>query len=160
MDRQQHWTCNEWWIPIHADIDRRDPYFQGSSLLLIAHLILILYTIRHDMWCDLGESVKSWTCDISSFVFDWRANLERYILLKTPLESVQWFQGYEQIEDSQNNRKQCISSSGYISQSILPTSDWSRFITTHMCVAIVSNSLSEMLAKLPWQWQVALVYST
>ncbi len=30
-------------------------------------------------------------------------------------------------EDSQNNRKQykCISSSGYISQSILPTSNWS-----------------------------------
>ncbi len=29
-----------------------------------------------------------------------------FVLLKTPLESVQWFQGYEQLKDSQNNRKQ------------------------------------------------------
>ncbi len=30
--------------------------------------------------------------------------IERYILLKTQLESVQWFQGYEQLRGSQNNR--------------------------------------------------------
>ena len=31
---------------------------------------------------------------------------ERYILPKIPPNSVQWFQGYEQLNDSQNNRKQ------------------------------------------------------
>ena len=56
------------------------------------------------MWCDLGESVRCCTCDIFSFLFDWHAHLERYILLKTPLESVQWFQGYEQLKGFQNNR--------------------------------------------------------
>ncbi len=38
------------------------------------------------MWCDLGKSVWSWTCDIFSFLFDWSSHLERYILLKTPPE--------------------------------------------------------------------------
>ena len=63
------------------------------------------------MWCNLGKSVETRTCDISSFLFD-----GRYILQKTSLESVQWFQGYEQLKDSQNNRKQkkLISFSGYI----------------------------------------------
>ena len=32
--------------------------------------------------------------------------MERYILLKRPPESDQWFQSYEQLEDSQNKRKQ------------------------------------------------------
>ncbi len=31
-------------------------------------------------------------------------HLKRYILLKTPPESDQWFQNYEQLKDSQNNR--------------------------------------------------------
>ncbi len=58
------------------------------------------------MWCDLLKSVGTRTCDIFSFLFDWSAHLEKYILLKTPLELVQWFQGNEQLKDSQNNRKQ------------------------------------------------------
>ena len=47
---------------------------------------------------------------------------------ETPLELVQWFQGYEELKDFQNNRKQkkFISFSGYTSQSMLLTSDWSR----------------------------------
>ncbi len=51
----------------------------------------------------------------------WSAHLEMYILLKTPLESVQWFQGYEQLKGSQNNRKQkkFTSFSGYISPGYL-----------------------------------------
>ncbi len=59
----------------------------------------------YNLWCNLGKSVWSWTCDIVRLVFDWIAHLERYILLKTPLESDQWFQSYEQLKDSQNNRK-------------------------------------------------------
>ncbi len=54
----------------------------------------------------LERSVGTRTYDIFCFLFDWSAHLERYILLKTPLESVQWFQGYEQLKCSQNNRKQ------------------------------------------------------
>ncbi len=50
------------------------------------------------MWCDLGESVGSRTRDIFSFLFDWSNRLEMYILLKTPLESVQWFPCYEQLK--------------------------------------------------------------
>ena len=34
------------------------------------------------------------------------AHLEKYILLKNPPESDQWFQSYEQLKDSQHNRKQ------------------------------------------------------
>ena len=39
-----------------------------------------------DMWCYQGKSVGTWTCDIFSFLFDWSAHLERYILLKIPLD--------------------------------------------------------------------------
>ncbi len=46
------------------------------------------------MWCDLGESVGSRTCDIISSLFDWSPHLEMYILLKTLPESDQWFQSY------------------------------------------------------------------
>ena len=48
----------------------------------------------YNMWCDLGETVGSWTCDTFSFLFDWSHHNERYILLKTPYESDQWFQSY------------------------------------------------------------------
>ncbi len=58
------------------------------------------------MWCNLVGSVETCKCDIFSFLFDWSAHLKKYILLKTPLESVQWCQGYEQLKGSQNNRKQ------------------------------------------------------
>ena len=40
------------------------------------------------MWCDLRKSVGTRTCDIFSFLFDWNAHLERYILLKNPFELV------------------------------------------------------------------------
>ncbi len=40
------------------------------------------------------------------FLLDWSAYMERYILMKTSPESDQWFQSYEQLKDSQNNRKQ------------------------------------------------------
>ena len=38
------------------------------------------------MWCDLEKSVWNRTCDIFSFLFNWSAYLERYILLETPPE--------------------------------------------------------------------------
>ncbi len=38
---------------------------------------------KHIMWSDLGKSVWSWICDICSFLFNWSAHLEGYILLKT-----------------------------------------------------------------------------
>ena len=79
------------------------------------------------LWCDLGKSVWSQTCDIFSFLFDWSAHLDRYILLKNPPESDQWFQSYEHLKDSVNNKKKKekkeISFSDYIVQSKLPTSD-------------------------------------
>ncbi len=34
------------------------------------------------LWCDLGKSVWSRTCDLFSFLFNWSVHLERYILLK------------------------------------------------------------------------------
>ncbi len=44
------------------------------------------------MWCDLGESVGA--CDIFSFLFDWSAHKERYILPKTAPESDQLVNTY------------------------------------------------------------------
>ena len=36
------------------------------------------------MWCHLGKTIRSHTCDIFSFLFHWSPHYERYILLKTP----------------------------------------------------------------------------
>ena len=65
----------------------------------------IMLSLWH-MRCDLGNQVWSWTLWHFQFVFDWNAHLEWYILLKTPPEFDQWFQSYEQVKDSQNNKKQ------------------------------------------------------
>ncbi len=48
----------------------------------------------------------------------------RCILLKTAPESDQWFQSYKLLKDSQNRKQKFIPVSDYISQSLLPTSDW------------------------------------
>ena len=87
---------------------------------------IIAMVSNWQIWCNLENSVWSWTCDIFSFLVHCSAHLERYILLKTPHESDHWFQSYEQLKDSQNNRKQrkLIPFSGYIPQSILPTTYW------------------------------------
>ena len=59
---------------------------------------IIITGIYKHKWCNLGESVGSRTRDIFSFLFDCNAHLEKYILLKSSLESVQWSQGYEQMK--------------------------------------------------------------
>ena len=56
-----------------------------------------------------------------------------YILQKTPLKLVNWFQRYEQLKDAKNNRKQKTFPVlfGSILKSIFPTSDWFCLITSH-----------------------------
>ena len=100
---------------------------QLSSLVVRNHA-LIGVIIPQSTWLYVMRSRKSVgtrTCDIFSFLFGGTGDLKRHILLKTPIESVQWFQGYEQLKGSLNNRKQLklISFSGYISQSMLLPSD-------------------------------------
>ncbi len=56
-------------------------------------------------------SVWNQRCDIFRFLFDWNAHLETCNLLKHPPESDQCFRSYEQLQDSQNNKKQEIHSS-------------------------------------------------
>ena len=89
--------------------------------------VIPLHVQYAHLWCDLGESVGSRTCGFLIFLFYF--NIEVLIrrgtfCWKPHLNAVVpklW-------KDSQkNNRKQkkCIPFSGCISQSILPTSDWS-----------------------------------
>ena len=63
------------------------------------------------------------TCDIFSFLFDSSTHEKRYILMKTPPESDQWFQSYSKMKNSHKNRKQkkYVPFSGCISQSMLST---------------------------------------
>ncbi len=62
--------------------------------------------IQNYMWCDLGKSVGSRTWWHLQFSIWFKCSFGEVHVLKTPLESVQWFQGYGQLKDSQNNRKQ------------------------------------------------------
>ena len=87
---------------------------------------------QSNWWCILDKmwngatQLNKWV-QLNSFV-NLLSHLERYILLKTPPELDQWFQNYEQLKDSQSNRKQkkFIPLSSYISQSMLLTSNWFR----------------------------------
>ena len=80
------------------------------------------------------------------FLFDSGAHLERYILLKTPPKSNQWFQSYEQLKDSQNYRKQkkFIPLSGYSSISMLPSSDCFHQIITQNGPSVVYYDTHEV----------------
>ncbi len=54
----------------------------------------LLYATCDDMWCDIGKSVWSRTCDIFSFLFDWSAHLQRCIVMrsvKTHHMSQNWY---------------------------------------------------------------------
>ncbi len=74
------------------------------------------------MWCDLGESVGSRTCDIFSFLISiWlKSSLGEVHFPENPTWIGSVVPKFEQLKDSQNNRKQkkCIPFSGCISQSI------------------------------------------
>ena len=75
------------------------------------------------MWCDQAKSVKlvKFSFHFSNCVLYFHS----YILQKTLLKLVTWFQRYEQLKDAKNNRKQKIFSAlfGSILKSIFPTSD-------------------------------------
>ena len=124
----------KWWAIMFQNPDVSS---EGNALFLVNNLTsftnlnlgkLNTMVYLYVMW-SRGISLKSnKTCDIFNFLLDWSAHLERYILLKTPPQSDQWFQSYNLLKDTQNNRKQqkFISFSGHISQSVLLTSDWFR----------------------------------
>ena len=68
----------------------------------------------------ITKKVDLTTREFNSFIILDQIKVICLIMMrKTPPESVQWFQGCEQLKDSQNNRIEihCIS------QSMLPTSD-------------------------------------
>ncbi len=106
-------------------------------------------TAKAYMWCDVGKSVWSPACDIFSFLFDWSVHLEILILLKTPPESDQCFQSYEQLQDFINNRKHrnSVRFSGCISEPMLLTSDWFCYSATHI---VTLNTLFPLPLHRPW----------
>ena len=95
------------------------------------------------MWCDQAKSV--WSRSNSVFIFPTNCmfHFYSYILQKTPLKLINWFQRYEQLKNAKNNRKQKIFSAlfGSILKSIFPTSDWFCLITSHMCKVILDWTL-------------------
>ena len=83
------------------------------------------------MWCDQAKSVWSRSNSVFIFLTNCMHHFHSYILQKTPLKLVNWFQRYEQLKDAKNNRKQKTFSAlfGSILKSIFPTSDWFCLIT-------------------------------
>ena len=86
------------------------------------------------MWCDQAKSVWSRSNSVFIFLNNCMHHLYCYILQKTPLKLVNWFQRYEQLNDAKHNRKQKTFSAlfGSILKSIFPTSDWFCLITSHI----------------------------
>ena len=88
------------------------------------------------MWCDQAKSVWSRSNSLFSFLTTCLHHFYNYILQKTPLKLVSWFQRYEQLKDAKHNRKQKTFSSlfGSILKSIFPISDWFCLITSQILV--------------------------
>ena len=78
------------------------------------------------LWCDQAKSVWSRSNSVFIFLTNGMHHFHSYILQKTPLKLVNWFQRYEQFKDAKNNRKQKTFSAlfGSILKSLFPTSDW------------------------------------
>ena len=79
-------------------------------------------------------SLKSVKFSFFFFLTNRMHHFHSYILQKTPLKLVNWFQRYEQLKDAKNNRKQKIFSALFdsILKSIFLSSDWFCLITSHM----------------------------
>ena len=89
------------------------------------------------MWCDQAKSVWSRSNLVFIVLTNCMHHFYSYILQKTPLKLVNWFQRYEQLKDAKNSRKQKIVSAlfGSILKSIFPTSDWFCLITSHIHIS-------------------------
>ncbi len=90
------------------------------------------------MWCDLEESVGSRTCDIFSFLFIeflvrratfwWQPHLNR-----TSGSNVIAIERFSKKKNKHTHTQNAfLFLYSCISQSMLPTSDWSRQIATHV----------------------------
>ena len=92
----------------------------------------LTWIISH-LWCDQAKSVWSWSNSVFTFLTNCLHHFHSYILQKTPLKLVNWFQRYEQLKDAKNNRKQktFFALFGSILKSIYPTSGWFCLITSH-----------------------------
>ena len=86
------------------------------------------------MWCDQAKSVWSRSNLVFIFLTNCMHHFYSYILQKTPLKLVDWFQRYEQLKDAKNNKKQKTFSAllSSISKSIFPISDIFCLITSHI----------------------------
>ena len=116
------------------------------------------------MWCDQAKSVWSRSNSVFTFLTNCLHHFHSYILQKTPLKLVNWFQRYEQLKDAKNNRKQktFFALFGSILKSIYPTSDWFCLITSQImyqdpsrrksfwCVTYIPNSLAFVSWFIDW----------
>ena len=86
------------------------------------------------MWCDQAISVWSRWHSVFIFLTNCMHHFHSYILQKTPLKLVNWFQRYEQLKDAKNIRKQKTFSTlfGSILKSVFLASDWFCLITSHI----------------------------
>ena len=130
---------------LHAThIARPSRHAWHHALHSVAHIYLrAAYLLRcsgtkkralNNMWCDQAKSVWSRLNSVVIFLTNCLHHFHSYILQKTPLKLVIWFQRYEQLKDAKNKGKQKTFSAlfGSILKSIFPTSDWFCLITSHM----------------------------
>ncbi len=95
------------------------------------------------MWWDLGESVGSRTRDIFSFLFEVLIRRGTFFLKKTSWirPVVPQFKQLKDYQDNRNKRNAFLFLDIYISQSMLPTSDWSHKIATHVNLMRTTHQL-------------------
>ena len=110
-------------------------YWEMLGVMIVAGSInMISMCVFYYMWYDQAKSVWSHSNAVFIFLTSCMHHFYSYILQKTSLKLVNWFQRYEQSKDVKNNRKQKTFSAllSSILKSIFPTSDWFCSITSHI----------------------------
>ena len=84
--------------------------------------------------CGVIKQNQSEVQSNSVFLIICMHHFHSYILQKTLLRLVNWFQRYKHLKNAKNNRKQKTFSAlfGSILKPIFPTSDWFCLITSHL----------------------------
>ncbi len=105
-----------------------DPQLSWKNNKIIQNIYHITSKRNTNMWFNLGKSVWSQTCDISSFLFGWNIMLiwRENILMETHQTSgSKVMSNWRILKTIENKRHSFWHFSGYIWQSIMrPTSDW------------------------------------
>ena len=103
------WSVRLWFMSVNHDpvtVDYDERLFAGDFVFVLFRQGSTLEKVYQNMWCDQAKTVWSRSNSVFIFLTNCLHHIYSYVLVKTPLKLVNWFQRYEQLKVAKNNRKQ------------------------------------------------------